>query len=259
MQQAAARARIWPYVLVLCLAFIGFVVALVPVRSVWEQISTPQMEMQPSGLRGTLWQGSADWVEWQTHAVQAVRWSFHPWGLLRGVWEYQVALQYEGAAVTGFAGISLSGAMQGRDLQAQALLQDMHALMNQSAMYLPAVVQGDLQVDLTELAIADTWPVALQGQIVLNSLGLAGLAELGDWQGQLSQTDDQSVMLQFAPAADDLLQGEGQWILSPDQTWKLTLKIRPVRADSEISVLADLVGTADQQGYLAITQQGKWH
>jgi general secretion pathway protein N len=253
-----ARARLWPYILILCLAFMSFVVALVPVGMLWEQFRTPQMEVQPSGLQGTVWQGSADWIEWQGQSVQAVRWSFHPWGLLRGVWEYQVALQYEGALVTGLAGVSVFGEIRGRELHAQALLQDMSALLNHSSMYLPAAVQGDLQLEVAELVIPDVWPSALRGQVRLNSLGLVGVAELGDWQGQLSQTDNRDIRLQFAPSGD-LLQGEGQLLLMPNQTWQVTLKFRPVQADSDIGIVAGLLGTADDQGYITINQQGRWH
>ena len=259
MQQATspARARVWPYVLIFCLAFTGFMVALVPVNIVWERFGTPQMAVQPNGLQGTLWQGSADWIEWQTQSIQAVRWSFQPWGLLRGVWEYQVALQYEGVPVSGLVGTSLSGDIQGRDLQAQVLSQDMSALAYYAA--IPATIQGDLQVDITKLVISGEWPDVLQGQLTLNSLELVGLAELGDWQGQLSQADNQHIRLQFAPVSDDRLQGEGLLTLTPDKAWELTLKIRPAQAESEIGALVDLLGTVDHQGYITLAQQGRWY
>lgn len=256
MQQATARARIWPYVLILCLAFITFVLALVPVSLVWERIRTPQMELQSNGLQGTLWQGRADWVEWQAHSVQAVRWSFHPWGLLRGIWEYQVELQYEGAPVTGLIGLGPDGKIRGRDLQTQVLLQNMQALTDQ--MDIPAALQGDLQIEITRLIMSDKWPDALQGRLALNSLGIVGLAELGDWQGQLSQADNRHIRLQFAPASDDLLQGTGELILTPTKTWNLTLKIRPMQAEGESGALIGLLD-ADSQGYIKLTQRGSWH
>ncbi|MEM6406158.1 MAG: type II secretion system protein N [Pseudomonadota bacterium] len=225
-----ARARIWPYIVILCLAFAGFVLALMPARMVWQQFSTPQTEVQMRGLQGTLWQGSADWIEWQTHSVQAVRWSFYPWALLRGVWEYQVALQFEGAPVTGFVGRSFFGQIRARDLQSQTLLQDMSYLTSHASVDLPAPVQGDLRVEIIELALSDEWPDALRGQFTLRSLGLAGLAELGDWQGQLARTDNQDIRLQFAPSGD-LLQGEGQLTLTPDKIWNVMLKFKPVQAE----------------------------
>ncbi len=246
-----------PYIFLLIVAFVVFVLFLVPVQRVWEQVKTPQMEVQLSGLQGTLWQGSADWIEWRETAVQTVDWSFNPWALLRGVWEYQVDLSIEGAPVTGYVGASVMGNLKGRDLHTQARLQELKSLNNNAQLPLPAPMQGELQIQLDELVVEQQWPSVLQGRLQLHDFSLVGFAKLGDWQGRVYNDASQNLIMQFSPTGD-LLLGEGTVVLSHDKQWTLTLKVKPAPAavDSEISVLLSLLGAPDEQGFYNITQRG---
>jgi general secretion pathway protein N len=254
----AKRITILPYSILLVVAFFCFVVFLVPVQRVWEQVKTPQMDIQPSGLQGTLWQGNADWVEWQDTAVQAVDWSFHPWALLRGVWEYQVNLNFDGALVTGYIGASLFGNLQGHDLGTKALLQDLNLINNNAQLALPAAVQGELQIQLDEVVLENQWISVLQGTAQLHDFGLEGLATLGDWQGRIYNDTKGNILLKFSPTESQLL-GDGVFMLARDKKWTLTLKIKPAPTaiESDIAVLLSLLGTTDDQGYYVITQRGR--
>ena len=257
-QTPGKRITFWPYSVLLIVAFIVFVLFLVPVQRVWEQVKTPQMEVQLSGLQGTLWQGRADWAEWRTTAVQTVDWSFHPWALLRGVWEYQVNFSMEGAPVTGYLGASIFGNLNGHDLHTQVRLEELKSLSHNAQITLPAAMQGELQVQLDEIVIEQQWPSVLQGTVQLRELGLVGVATLGDWQGRLYNDANQQVIMQFAPTGD-LLKGEGTVVLTQDKQWTLTLKIKstPEAVESEIAVLLSLLGTPDDQGFYVITQRGR--
>ena len=257
-QTPSKRITFWPYSILLVVAFIVFVLCLVPVQRVWEQVKTPQMEVQLSGLQGTLWKGSADWAEWRTTAVQAVEWSFHPWALLRGVWEYQVNFSLEGAPITGYLGVSVFGNLNGHDLHTEVRLEALKPLNNNTQIALPAAMQGELQVQIDELVIEQQWPSVLQGTVQLRDLGLVGVAELGDWQGRLYNDASQNLMMQFEPT-DDLLLGEGTLMLSQNTQWALALKIKPAPSaeTSDIAVLLSLLGAPDDQGFYGITQRGR--
>lgn len=255
---AMQRARLLPYVILLVLAFMGFVVVLVPVQVVWQQVKSPQIEIQPNGLKGTLWRGSADWVEWRDYAAQVVRWSFNPWGLLRGLWEYQVDLTVDGAPITGYLGLTPTGEVQARTVQAKVLLQDLKYINQNPQLQLPSPVQGELQVELDELVLHGQWPAVLRGDLLLTGVELVGLTQLGDWKGQLANTAVDQMTLQFAPVGN-LLVGEGVWVLNQNGQWNLTLKIKPHAAqlNSDIATLLGLLGSPDSQGYYVIKQRGR--
>jgi general secretion pathway protein N len=202
------------------------------------------LQQQVDGLvlhkvSGTLFSGRAGQLEVQGIDLGPVSWSLRPAALLTGRLEYR--LDFAGPQIEGggYAGIGLSGAIYGRELQT-ALQPD--PLINHFSA-IPVQTAGVVMVRAERFKLVDGFPRDLSGKIdwrdasILDPVSL----ELGDVALDLNGADD-ALTGQISNNGQTRL--SGGFSLTPARDYRLDLDLVP-GPDTPSEVVEMLAGFAE--------------
>ncbi|MDH3560836.1 MAG: type II secretion system protein N [Gammaproteobacteria bacterium] len=217
------------------------------------------LQQQVDGLvlqavSGTLFSGQAGRLEVQGIDLGSVNWSFRPVALLTGRLEYR--LDFAGPLFTGggFAGLGLSGAVYGRELET-ALQPD--PLVNHFSP-LPIQTAGAVRVRAERFKLVDGFPQDLSGQVdwtnarILDPISL----ELGDVALVLNSAGDE-ITGRISNTGETGLAGEIS--LTPTRDYRLDLQLAP-GPDTPAEVVDGLADFAEARpgGVYRITDAGRF-
>lgn len=254
--ELARKRSVWLAVGLLALAYAVFLLLLLPAAHLLPPNKPGPNNLQTGQVQGTVWHGRIGWARLQTLTASDIQWDFNPWALFGAAWEYAVDFELDNIPVAGRVAKTLGGNWRMRDMVADLKLQDTPYLANNPNLALPGKVQGDLAIRLQDMLLAGQWPESIQGTFLLQALKIGDLPGLGDWEGQIYQQED-NLVLAFAPIGK-VLQGKGQWVMSPDHKWTFAMQIKPgAMTDKTLSDWLGLLGAPDAEGYRRIQRSGR--
>lgn len=144
------------------LTLVTGLIVLFPARIAYQWTSPSELKL--SGIRGTVWRGSADAGGASGIYLSDITWRFRPLQLLTGKAAYSVT----GSPLTGFVegniGISIGGTVFVSDLAASLPLPMLSDLLNVRGL------QGDASVQFERIQLHDGLPVAANGSVQVNNL-----------------------------------------------------------------------------------------
>ncbi|WP_427981039.1 type II secretion system protein N [Agarivorans sp.] len=240
--------------LLFIVVYVVSLVATTPLAVVLNWVNLPRgisLE-QPSG---TIWQGRVATLSTPQLQLNQLSWDFHVSALFLGRVQAEVEFASGKQLLgSGLAGLSFSGWYL-KDWQVDAPAS---WLTKQYPLPVPAVVEGDVQLQLQQLNQGEPWCQQLQGQLNWFAPVLQtplGVLRLDDVKGQLSCQDgeptfelkhsDQQVALELLASVNQ-------------SRWSAEGKIKAA-ADMPKTISDNLkyIGRPDPQGFYRFKQQGR--
>jgi general secretion pathway protein N len=152
-------------------AYLAFALGSFPAATAAHWLLPPQVEL--TGLRGTVWSGSAASAKVGDLPVQDVRWRVRPWTLLTA----RIGASIEARLTDGFlttnvtaskTRVQLSDLRGGTSLATLALIPSLRGM------------RGQASVALSELEIESGWPTRALGELKLAALEIPPLMPSGN-------------------------------------------------------------------------------
>ena len=237
-------------------AYLAFALSTLPAATAVRWLAPPQVAF--SGIRGTIWSGSAANGTIGGLPVQDVRWRVRPWTLITA----RVGATVEARLADGFVntGITAStGAVQFNDLRGGTSLGTL-------ALVLPIRgMRGQASMALSSLELENAWPTRVLGEIKLAALeiapvvanGSANLVPLGDYTVTFGEAPPRSIAARFNDNGGPL---EVAGTVVVDQKRKYTfdalIKPRAGAAKELVDGLNIMSADPDPQGRRRLTLEG---
>jgi len=236
-------------------AFLLFLVSLVPARVAFS-LAAPE-GAGAVGIRGSLWNGSAELVTVNGIQLRETHWDISPWELLIGRVAGDIRSEWAGGSIEGHAGISLGGTMRAHDLRASL---DLGAL--QSLIEIPDA-GGKLSLRLNELVLEESGPTSIDGIITIERLStrlLGGRAtELGNFELKFApekQTEPDQITGILSDRGGPL-ELAGTLAITPPADYAMIAKLRTRDdASQELAQAINILGQAGPDGLRTFSLSG---
>lgn len=235
------------------LAFALFLLARLPASVLVDQLGTYQVFAR--GLTGTVWRGSAQGIDILGMQLGPSSWQFRFLSLLRA----RPAVSFN----TTIGGESLSGIAASRGRGQVRLTNVMGRIPIEAlAAYLPTgFFTGTAQIDLSKLELLNNWPVAIDGQLLVQdvkALTTRPPTAFGDYEVSFTEQNE-APLTGILRDVNGPVELSGQLQLEADRSFKLdaTLMPRP-GASPQISNMLNFVGPLDNQGRRTLSFSGRY-
>ena len=209
--------------------------------------------VKASGVRGTLWRGTASAVVVESAVLGTTEWRVRPLALLLGQLRASLDLKLEGGALSGQVSTGLGGRIRVRKLYGVVPLSMLSGLVPTEQ------YDGRLGLDIESAVVSGGWLVDANGTVDIVGLRIVNPVDqpLGDYE------------ISFAGAGDDSLDGafrdtkaplkaEGRLILHADKRWEIDGLVTPTpQTPAQLSQGLAMFATADRQGRFKLSLQGE--
>jgi general secretion pathway protein N len=122
--------------------------------------------LQAAGLRGSVWNGRAQGLMWQSVPLGDLQWSVTPWSPLLGRVAGTIALGRPDGSLRAAYRVSLGGTLRLEDVQADLPVE----LLANLPVGLPRNWRGRLSGRFEEIEVSAGWPTALRGTLDMDGL-----------------------------------------------------------------------------------------
>ncbi|MBE0510337.1 MAG: type II secretion system protein N [Chromatiales bacterium] len=206
------------------LAYLVFLIAMLPASQVWRFAAEPIQRQAPQlavyGLSGTLWRGQASELRWQGHSLGRLEWQLSPWSLLRQRLDSRFSLQTPQGYLQGRLQLPLSAtSLELAEVQGRLPLQELSRFANN----LPLQLDGQLSIQLKQLRRDKQGAIqALQGQLIWHqaSVLMGEPLSLGDLRAELSDNGEGALRAQLHDHGGPL-RLDGEFHLSAQGRYRL--------------------------------------
>lgn len=205
------------------------------------------------GLKGSVWQGSADALIYNGKRFDAVAWEFHPLDLLMAKFAFSVRLKGKDLALKGRVSQSLFGEILLQNVQASVSAMELLALLK-----IPAVkLDGKFSLNLSSMIMLNNVPTYVQGRLLWSGAESKFPQKLllGNLYANLS-TDDGNIIVALGDGGGPL-ELSGNLVL--DQNGQYDLKGLFAAREGQSSMLGrslGFVGRYDSTGKIPFNQSG---
>ena len=170
---------LWQGVLLGAVAYFLFIVTTAPAARIVSYV-------QPQGIHfsvidGSLWSGSAALVNASPVQLTDVRWSFRPFALFVGQFEFAVEGQLQGRRIEAYIGSSFLGNPYVSDVRGRLAAKDLPGLLGQNQLQLG----GELEFDIADVEWPESGYPALSGTVIWSQARVTGPVELELGKAQL--------------------------------------------------------------------------
>lgn len=205
--------------LVAILTLLVALIVLFPARVAYNQFAPPELAI--SGIRGSVWRGSADAVETNGIVFRDITWTALPLRLLTG----RLLLRVNGAPVEGFVegdvyvGVGRSITVSADDMRASLPLELFASVLNMPGL------GGSASLQFKHLELRDGMPVELDGTLEIANLVVPAInrISIGGYRVEFSsQADGVSASVEDT---DGLLDIAGSLELNDDRSYRLLAQI----------------------------------
>lgn len=228
---------------------IGFIVQF-PARVGYHAFFPDSVRL--AGISGSVWRGQASEGEIGQLYVSDIRWSVRPLALLTGRLALDLSLNPAGGFVETQASVSALGNVRLTNAQGGVTIAALQNLIPMPG------IEGNLRLDLAELAISDGLPTSATGTIDVFGLVARGLSPtpIGDFRAQLASTDGA-----VSGSLEDLsgvLDIAGSLRISADRSYVIEGLVapRPAAAQSIVSQL-QFLGSPNERGQRQFRLEGR--
>lgn len=199
------------------LSFLAGVILFFPARVAYQWFAPPDLTL--SGIRGSIWHGSASEASAYGIYLRELQWQIHPWQLVTAKLAYGIKSKLASGFVQADIIAGVAGTVVASDVSMSMPLSEL-----QSVLGVPGL-QGSLTAQFSEVRIERGWPVRAQGVIKIARLSVPYLLRdaLGDFNAEVFTQDTAIVAsLEDIDAVIDLA---GSLQLSNDRSYRLLGKV----------------------------------
>lgn len=223
--------KIKSYILIAILAYISFLVATLPAAPVLKLVTRNQPGIEISGIKGTLWQGEADFFSINNQIeIYKLRWDIIVWRLLLAELSADVQGDFQKHAFSAQVSITPTGRITGHDLHATISAPDLAALAAIPLAQLDGMI--DLDIGYTTWK-QETAPVA---EGVINwkkaTVTVAETVELGNTRIDLKDDDNEGT-LAIITNQGGTLKLDGKAHIDASNNYTLDLEMTPSPSSSK--------------------------
>lgn len=247
--------RAAPLALVGLLAYVLFLVGLVPARYVYGWVAPHVHELALGDVAGSLWTGRAASVVVNGRDLGAADWQLRPQALLLGRLEYQ--LRWGGDLGQGQARV-------GRGVIGNAYVRQLHAELPAAALAklfgsnMPVELGGAVRADLKRVSFGSRWPDAASGEIVWEHAQVLDpvAMDLGGFTVQLENAKD-GIRGVIKDSGSGPLQVQGEATLSANGSYRVTATLKPRGAKGQqLRSELQYLGPPDANGRYPVALSG---
>jgi general secretion pathway protein N len=224
------------------LTFVAGLVLFFPARVAYQWFLPPEVRM--SGIRGTIWNGTASEAMINQIYLRELRWQIHGLDLFALKLSYSIKSKLASGFVETDIAIGISGTLAATNLSASMPISDLQPIIG-----IPGL-QGNLAAHVNELRIENGLPVVAIGNIKITGLAVPFISRdvLGNYSAEfITQQDAIVASLEDVDAAVDLA---GSLTLANDRSYQLLGHVA-VTAKSPPGLkqyLSGSLGPADARG-----------
>lgn len=225
--------------------YVAAAVALFPAATAYRWFAPPAVNV--SGIEGSVWRGRAALASVAGLGLYDLEWSASPWTLLTGRLRARVQARQPDGFVNAEIRAGL-GSVRILDLQGTTSLATIGQLVPVGD------VQGLISAQLSELELADGWPVRAVGQVriaelqtpLLTPSGPSSLIALGNFAVELLEAPAPEIRGQFTDQGGPL-EVEGDFVLNNDRSYELSglIAARPDAPQEIVQTMAFLTPADD--------------
>ncbi|MDG1462964.1 MAG: type II secretion system protein N [Gammaproteobacteria bacterium] len=202
-----------------------------------------------TGLQGSLWQGSAQFVNVNGFRLNATRWNIHPANLILGRVSLNLVSSWDDGDFEGDIEVSIGGELSVRNATLFAGLATLS-----SGMAIP--LSGQISIQAESIVIKDQWPQQLIASAKVRNLSAAQPAEsfptaLGNYNVIFSSQEVTTENPALGTVVDTggPLTLDGEIMLTPPANFALQANIRPsVNAAANLRQALKFMAPANNQG-----------
>ncbi|MDA0706174.1 MAG: type II secretion system protein N [Proteobacteria bacterium] len=199
------------------LTFLAAVVLFFPARVAYQWFVPPDLQL--SGIRGSIWHGSASEASARGIYLRELQWRIQPLSLLTAKLAYSVQSRFASGFLEADIATSISGAVNVSDLSASLPLTEL-----QSVLGLPGL-RGNLSVQFSRLRVVDGLPIAADGNVSIAQLAVPFIYRdaMGDFKAEFfteESAEDATIVASFEDG-DALFDLAGSLQLSSDRSYRL--------------------------------------
>ncbi len=206
-----------------------------------------------SGLRGTVWQGTATQLSIDDHPIGALSWDARPFSLLSGRPRWQIELSRDSGFARADVAVTAGGSVAVADLTAASPLAGIADLVPLAG------TGGNLTLNLPVLELEDGMLTALAGRVVVDALSPIGLTDVDLGTIELQVPADQSPPFNGALSAvsGPLIVEDGRLELQTDGRYSVSGRVK-ARDDAPENIRQGLqfLGAPDPSGFYPFLQRG---
>jgi general secretion pathway protein N len=118
------------------------------------------------GLWGSVWNGRAQGLSWQSAPLGDLQWSVSPWSLLFGRIEGDIALSRPDGSLRAGYSVALGGTLRLENVQADLPVEALASL----PIGMPRNWRGRLSGRFEEIVVSGGWPTVLRGTLDMDGL-----------------------------------------------------------------------------------------
>ncbi len=172
-------------------SYSGFLIANMPAEKLWQYLPTDQLPVQPTGISGTPWKGSAEsimlTVSRKPLVLPSIRWQIDSTALFRGELKVAVELGNAASPIEGEGIVTLD--QQTLTLENLELDTTAQWLVSATGGKVPGELSGNVFLQLDELVLNNSGCTQLRGDGEWTSSRLSspfGQLDLGNSTAELS-------------------------------------------------------------------------
>ncbi|MEW8027243.1 MAG: type II secretion system protein N [Candidatus Thiodiazotropha sp.] len=248
--------RWWSYLLIGLGGYLIFLLAGMPAQHImgWALADNGKLPFSYATMKGSLWRGKMEAINYQGTPLDKLKWRFAPIGLLLGRISFDLELRHMNNKVdTNFAR-TLGGGFQLKNVEGQlpASMIAKMADLNQIS------VEGDVELNLSHVAIETERVTSAEGEIKWLNPALLSPFSLkeGNLKAEVTTDDNGSINIKI----NDLGGGtsvDGELSLSNEGNYNLSGAIKPgAESDPGLSSALKAVAKSQPDGSYRISFSG---
>ncbi|MES9848666.1 MAG: type II secretion system protein N [Candidatus Thiodiazotropha sp.] len=247
--------RWWSFLLIGLGGYLIFLLAGIPAQHIigWALAENGKLPFSYATVKGSLWRGKMEAINYQGMPLDKIKWRFAPSGLLLGRISFELELRHMNNKVDANVARTLGG-FQLKDVEGQlpaSMITDM-ADLNQIS------VEGDVELNLSHVAIETERVTSAEGEIKWHNPALLRPFSLkeGNLKADVTTDDNGNIKIKI----NDLGGGtsvDGELSLSNEGNYNLNGAIKPgAGSDPGLSSALKAVAKSQPDGSYRISFSG---
>ncbi|MET0002348.1 MAG: type II secretion system protein N [Candidatus Thiodiazotropha sp.] len=247
--------RWWSYLLIGLGGYLIFLLAAIPAQHIigWTLAENGKLPFSYATMKGSLWRGKMEAINYQGMPLDKIKWRFAPSGLLLGRISFELELRHMNNKVDANVARTLGG-FQLKDVEGQlpaSMITEM-AELNQIS------VEGDVELNLSHVAIETERVTSAEGEIKWLNPALLRPFSLkeGNLKADVTTDDNGNIKIKI----NDLGGGtsvDGELSLSNEGNYNLNGAIKPgAGSDPGLSSALKAVAKSQPDGSYRISFSG---
>ena len=242
-------------VLLALAGFTFFMLVTFPAEYAYQAVHARIKNLSLSGINGSLWSGSAGYVQYRSTPLGSLNWSLHPHDILRGHLETDFSLSSDEMLTKGTAGREIFGAAYTKNLEGHlpaALLGKLLGIKN-------VVPAGKLHFSMQRMEFSPKGRLeSAIGRITWEQAGISSPAQavLGNLNVQVS-TEKEGIVFNISDE-NSPIKVKADLLVCPDGKYELNGKLIPTpAAQAGLSKSLSMLGKPDKNGVIKIKYAGR--